>query len=279
MSPESKIAKWIQRQVVRYGNGVLKLRYLGVDTRQTKKTRLLDEWPLDANTVHEVAQQVWSTAAHDATSFNETPRYELVIGIRKDGKTKIKASYGFLVDTREDDDNRSIMGEATVGFMRQVFSHNEVIMKTLVAVVAAGEDSKLREIERLSRRNGTLEDLLDRTREEVERSKDKNHERALEKAKFEADEKRINEIVSTGRTMVPFLVNSIAKKNLLPTEGSSPLLAALNPIMETMTPDQFSKMQEILTPAQQVGLAELYKLAKGEEEDAKRRRKKNEAHR
>jgi hypothetical protein len=197
-----------------------------------------------------------------------------VLAIKKDAKNKIKARYAFRVDSSAADDNRAVMGQATVGFMQQVFAHNEVLMRTLVQVITAGEGSKLREIERLDQRSNSLEQRLDATREEVERSKDKNHERALAKAKFDGDEKRLNEIVTTGRTMIPFVVNSIANKNLLPTEGSSPVMAVLNPIMESMTPEQFSKMAEILTPTQRVGLTELYKLAKGEEQDAKRRRKK-----
>ncbi|HRI65773.1 MAG TPA: hypothetical protein PK156_16115 [Polyangium sp.] len=267
---QNEIAEWITNQVEKFNNGVIKLRYI-----TTKKKEQLDEWPLDIRTARAVARQAWNRAGNDATMFNENPSYELVIAVKQDGKVKIKARYGFQVESSAVEDTRAIMGQATVGFMQQVFTHNEVLMRTLVQVVTAGEVTKLRELERLDQRNNSLEQRLDATREEVERSKDKNHERALAKAKQEGEEKRFNEIVTTGRTMLPFLVNSIVKKNLLPTEGSSPLLAALNPIMESLTPEQFTKMHEILTPAQQVGLSELYKMAKGEEEDAKRRRKKN----
>ena len=148
-------------------------------------------------------------------------------------------------------------------------------MRTLVQVITAGEGSKLREIDRLDRRNDSLEQRLEATREEIERSKDKNHERALAKAKFDGDERRLDQVISTGRTMVPFMVNSIAKKALLPTGETSVLMEALKPIMESLTEEQYGKLQEILDPNQLVGLAELYKLTKGEEKDAQRRRKTN----
>lgn len=272
---QNEIAEWIMNQVDRYDNGVIKLRHL-----TTKKKQQLEEWPLDIRTARTVAKQAWYRAGNDATIFNEAPSYELVIAVKQDGKIKIKSRYGFRVDSSAAaDDTKAIMGQATVGFMQQVFAHNEVLLRTLVQVVTAGEVGRLRELERLEQRNNSLEQRLDVTREEVERSKDKNHERALAKAKFDADEKRLDEIVTTGRTVIPFVVNSIAKKNLLPTGDTSPMLEALKPIMESLTDEQYGKLQELLTPSQMVGIAELYKLAKGEEKDAQRRRKKNEAHR
>lgn len=276
---QAKITEWLETQAEKHEGGVVKLFYL-TELRQGHYSAQLDEWPLSKSTVREVAQAAWKVAQDDFEIFDGAPRYELLLFVDKGGKAEQKARHGFNADPKKkESDQLSPMGDATVSFMRQVFSHNEVLVKTLVQVVTAGEASKLREIERLTQRSDGLERRLQAMHDEIEKSKDKNHDRALEKAKFEGDERRLDELLTTGRTLAPFMVNAIAKQNLLPTGDSSLLLETMKPVMDSLTPDQFSQLQAIFTPAQLVAFNEVYKLAKGEEKNAKRRDKKDETHR
>lgn len=274
---QTKLADWIDSQKLKHEKGTLRLRHL-----VNQKATPVDEWRLEKEAAAELAGQIWNSADEDAKIYTGFQRYELVLVVTDSGKTEDRARHVFRVDagpeSSDEQGETSPVNDVLVGFMKQTFSHNEVLLKTVVQVVMAGEGSRLREIERLTRRTDGLEERLDKTREEVERSKDKNHERALAKAKFEGDEKRLNEIVTTGRTMFPFLVNSIVKKNLLPTGGTSPVTEAVKVVIESLSPEQYDKLQEVLTPAQLVTLGEAVKLVKGEEKDAEQQRKKDEKH-
>jgi hypothetical protein len=77
---------------------------------------------------------------------------------------------------------------------------------------------------------------------------------------FNANEKRIDDATTTVRTLLPFVVNAAAKRQMVPTGDSSVLAEGLQPAMDSMTTEQLEKLKEILTPAQLVSLLEVWQL-------------------
>jgi hypothetical protein len=270
---EAKVAEWIESQKGKHVDASLRLRHIAA------KPATVDEWRLDKFAVLELAHSVWEQAVKDAALYKGVQRYELNIVATVDGRPEDKARYGFRMDTGEAEEppETPLVNDVFVGFMKQTFSHNEVLMRMLVQLVTAGEGARLRELERLTQRTDSLERQLREQHQEMELSRDKNHERALAKAKFENDEKRMNELMTTSRVMIPYVVNGLAKKNLLPTVGSSPVVEAIKVVFESLSPEQYEKIQGVLTPAQLIGLAEAIKLAKREENenDAEQQRKRD----
>jgi hypothetical protein len=87
---------------------------------------------------------------------------------------------------------------------------------------------------------------------------------------FNANEKRLDDATTTVRTLLPFIVNAAAKRQMVPTGDSSVLAAALRPAMENLTTEQLEKLQEILTPPQVVALLEVWQLLCAEKDKDKK---------
>ncbi len=106
-------------------------------------------------------------------------------------------------------------------------------------------------------------------RETHERSLDTNFDREQKRLNFNANEKRIDDATTTVRTLLPFMVNAFAKRQMVPTGDSSVLKEALRPATETMTTEQLEKLQGILTPPQVVALLEVWQLVCAEKPNDK----------
>jgi hypothetical protein len=83
------------------------------------------------------------------------------------------------------------------------------------------------------------------------------------------EQRRLDEAFATGRFVLPFAVNAIAKKQIIPTGDNSLLKEALKPVMSELTESQVTELQKILSPTQLVGLMEVWKLVKDEKGDGK----------
>src|SRR5690242_16590701 len=132
---QDKIAEWIDSQKSKHQNASLRLRHIAAPKPST-----VDEWRLDKYSAMDLADKVWNLAGHDATMYSGMQRYELMLVVMTDGKTEDKARFGFRMDagTVDEQGETPQINDVFVGFMKQTFSHNEVLMRTLVQVVTAG---------------------------------------------------------------------------------------------------------------------------------------------
>ena len=143
-------------------------------------------------------------------------------------------------------------------------------MRAVINISVGNTKSLVAEIDRLHRRYEESERRNEAMRETHERSLDTNFDREQKRLQFNANEKRIDDATTTVRTLLPFIVNAAAKRQMVPTGDSSTLAEVMRPAMESLTPEQFDKLQAILTPTQVVAFFEGWRAICGEKPKEKK---------
>jgi hypothetical protein len=156
--------------------------------------------------------------------------------------------------------NSHSLNDAAVDLVKQSQNHVEGLLRAVVGLVVGTEKTRMAEMERLAQRNDALEAKFDLMRSTIEQAQDKQFDREMKREEFKSQERRLDQLFATGRTVLPFAVNALAKKNLLPTGDNSLLKEALKPMMSELTEGQLDALRKILTPAQQVSLLEVWTL-------------------
>ncbi len=257
------IIRWLNDQMKKIEEGgkiTFRLRH-----PESSRMVVIDTWtltnPFDASVL---ANEIMERADLDSRymSVGTTKKYELqaMRNGEQVGRYPIMIHQGENEEDIDRSDNGGTINDATVALLQQSHSHVEALVRALVSLAMGNEKHRLVELERQVKRTLLLEDRLDAARETTERAQDKQFERDMQRKKYDDEQRRLNEAFATGRTLLPFAVNAVAKKNLVPTGNNSVLKEALRPVFSEITPDQLEKMQGILTPTQVVGLLEVWKL-------------------
>lgn len=222
-------------------------------------------WNITRDTIaNDLAIEISEAARVDViTSGTGEQRYEVIAFVN--GENVGRFGMRVVDPDNEDGSNginngRNSLTECAVDLVRQAQGHTDSLVRALGTLIIGTERGRVAEIERMTDRNILLENKIDAMRSEFEKAKDNDLERQLKKDKFEKDQRRLDEVFATARVMLPFVVNSFAKKQLVPTGDNSVLREALRPVMTEMTMDQISKLQEILSPPQMVALLELWRI-------------------
>jgi len=260
------IIPWLEQQMERKA-AILRLHHVS-------DKAVIEEWELDGQKdAAELAQCVLENTNRETNVFGRAQKYQLVVIVDK----QIRARFSFHSEVAEDGDalqlDMTTQSDVAVALLQQSHRHIEGLTRSLVAVSLGNTKAHLSEISRLAHRNDENERRLDAMRDAHERSLDTQFERDIRRKKFDADERRLDDGISTFRGLLPFVVNSIAKKQVVPTGSTSVLHEAMRPVMETVTTEQIEKLQQVLTPAQMIGLMEVWRLvtadSKGKTADEK----------
>ncbi len=256
------IVKWLNDEMQKVEGGekiTFRLRY-----SERGRSVTINQWtmanPFDASAL---GHTVMDAAELDSRymAVGGTKRYELQ-AIRNGESV---ARYPVTIHQGENEDDLEKYGsgtinDAAVGLLQQSQSHVEALIRALVQIAMGNEKFRLMELERSARRCQALEERLDGVRDTAERANDKQFERDMARKKYEDEQKLLGDAVATGRTLLPFAINALAKKNMVPTGNNSVLREALRPVFSEITTDQLEKLQSIFTPTQVVGLLEVWKL-------------------
>lgn len=231
------------------------------------KTSVVDRWiGSRATDSNELAIEIGTAAQTDAHFMGGgVKRYEVIAAV--DGEHV--GRFGLRVEEGDEDDSdpgnqRFQLNEAAVALVKQSHEHVNGLVRALITLMLGTDKSRMAELERLALRNEAMEAKFDKMREAFEAAQDKQFDREMKKKGFDNDQRRLDELIATGRVLAPFLVNGIAKKNLLPTGDNSLLKEALKPVMSEMTEQQLTELQKIFKPSQLVGILEVWKMLNAE---------------
>jgi hypothetical protein len=261
----SRIVGWLDDQLKKLDEGTsirLALRHIG-----GAKASVVNRWTATrTNNANELAVEIAQAAQVDAHFMGGGgKRYELIaiVGGENVGR------YGLRVEDVEQDDDEGPNGryqltDAAVALVKQSHDHVNGLVRAMVTLALGSEKTRLAELARLGERIEAMENKLDKARETVEQAQEKQFEREMKREQVKNQERRLDEAFATGRVMLPFAINAVAKTNLVPTGDNSILKEALKPVMSGLTEGQLAKIQEVLTPAQMVGLLEVWKLLNSE---------------
>ena len=251
-----KVLPWLEDQMKRGNFEAVRLEQLN-DDRNTAQP--VNEWALkDDEDIPQLAANIDDAVFGDANVYG-TSKYQLVAI----ANGKVRARLGIQAKVPEKAIQRSSIrqyADESSALLEQTYRHNEALMRAVINISVGNTKSLVAEIDRLHRRNEECERRIESMRETHERSLDTNFDREQKRLNFNANEKRLDDATTTVRTLLPFIVNAAAKRQVVPTGDSSVLKEALRPAMESMTTDQLEKLQGILTPPQLVALLEVWQL-------------------
>ncbi len=251
-----KMLPWLQDQMKRGGCEAVRLEQLD-DNRNTAQP--VNEWALkEDEDIPQLAANIDDAVFGDANVYGAS-KYQLVAI----ANGKVRARIGIQATVPEKAIQRNSIrqyADESAALLEQTYRHNEALMRAVINISVGNTKSLVAEIDRLHRRNEECERRIESMRETHERSLDTNFDREQKRLNFNANEKRIDDATTTVRTLLPFMVNAMAKRQMVPTGDSSVLKEALRPAMETMTTEQLEKLQGILTPPQVVALLEVWQL-------------------
>lgn len=152
------------------------------------------------------------------------------------------------------------------GLVAQAMRHTEALMRSQVVASNQVMNIMAKTLEKVSFEKEKLMEDRFRNMEMIEKLLSANHERMLleQKAEFEMMMKR--KLGETLMLLGPTVVNRMVGTNLLP-ETVRPQDMMLKSFSESITPDQFIKLQQVFTPEQLTVVYDLMKSTqKGEEE-------------
>jgi hypothetical protein len=249
-----KVLPWLEDQMKRGNCEAVRLEQLD-DDRNTAQP--VNEWALkEDEDIPQLAGNIDDAVFGDANVYGGN-KYQLMAI----SNGKVRARLGIQAKVPEKAIQRGSSGrqygDESAALLEQTYRHNEVLMRAVINISVGNTKSLVGEIDRLHRRYEESERRVEAMRETHEQSLNTNFDRDQKRLKFNADEKRLDEGITTLRTLFPFIVNSVAKRQMVPTGDSSVLAEAMRPVMESLTTEQLNKLQEVLDPAQVVGLLEV----------------------
>lgn len=262
------IIKWLTDEMQKMEEGekvTFRLRY----SERARGTVTVNTWTVVNSFDAAALASVIMKAAETDSSYMAagTKRYE-VQAIRNGENV---ARYPVVIHQGENEDDLANSGagsatvnDAAVALLQQSQNHVESLVTAVVQIAMGNEKYRLMELDRSARRSQALEERLDGVRELIERAQDKQFDRDMQRKKYDDEQKLLNEAVATGRTLLPFAINAVAKKNMVPTGDNSVLKEALRPVFSEITTEQLEKLQGIFTPSQVVGLLEVWNLLQAE---------------
>jgi hypothetical protein len=252
-----KILPWLEDQMKRGNFEGVRLEQLD-DDRNTAQP--VNEWALkEDEDLPQLAANIDDTVFGDANVYGGN-KYQLVAI----ANGKVRARLGIQAKVPEKAIQRGSAGrqygDESAALLEQTYRHNEALMRAVINISVGNTKSLVSEIDRLHRRYEESERRVESMRETHERSLNTNFDREQKRLKFQSDEKRLDEATTTVRTLLPFIINAAAKRQMVPTGDSSVLAEAMRPAMESLTSEQLDQLREVLTPPQLIALLEVWQL-------------------
>ncbi|HRI69250.1 MAG TPA: hypothetical protein PK156_33700 [Polyangium sp.] len=225
---------------------VLKLRHVRADGT----TQPVDDFDMGADPQQQ-AQQIEERAQGEADVLGGTQTYAIVATIGTDAVSR----HLFRVDGSSGNTEVGLSEPASqMGLLGQTMRHNEVITRMLVTSIATTTAAKDKELQRLTARCQMLELRDDERSLNAEKMRSKQHKREIETKESMHRMEMIQEVVHAGRIVVPWIANElVANKNgqkLLPGGGISPMEESFKALFESIRPEQFEQLSNILNPMQ-----------------------------
>ncbi len=205
-----------------------------------------DDWFLN------VIDEVDAATLNDAGAVGGVQTYILLV-FRK-GTPKAQARFAFRRAGLEDSDDQGFDSEPATspGLLKQLMRHNEALTKVNAANSGVMLRVQAKMIEHFGNENFKMLEARMEQVEMIEELQTMKHARELESAKALNHEERMTGLLDTVKLLAPTVINKMTGKELLPTEAA-PVVAFL----ESLDEEQQGKIAELLSPAQQVALAEM----------------------
>ena len=146
----------------------------------------------------------------------------------------------------EDDDAIDTEGPDETGVLAQSMTQTRFFAEIHSRSATYRERSLTEENQQLRRENGELREHIVKGFKMQEELATQKHQRELEAIRETANQKRLDRAADSLELMVPFAVNHIAGRKLLPEKAPEALI--IKQLAEKMTPEMFAQVTAILGP-------------------------------
>ena len=259
MSLESDLNRWLSRELVkdRKDKPICKitLRHASPGTKGNEvETIDLTERILSLDNIPELAEEIISRAQTDADGMGGVQRYTVTLYAQ--GEVRAVLRWPFRIRANGDEfDEAGEESPNSKGLLSQLMRHNEAIAKTMVHAVAGITTVMARRLESSDNTVTRLTEQHHRNMELLEEAKGEQHQRDMELLTTTENESRKNQMFEKLSLLVPVMINKLAGQKVL--DAQDPAAMMLKAFSESISPDQFQKIQQTLKPEQLVLLAQL----------------------
>lgn len=173
---------------------------------------------------------------------------------------KPEARITFRVDSEDDIETEGYHTDPPTksGMLGQLMRHNEALMRQLVIGQSATQQYQARVISRLSEQNESMQAQRIQMFETYERLASMDHDRQLETRREESRERMLQEGLQTVKALAPAIMARRAAAN---GDNEGAVVIAAKTLRDSITPDQFEKLQSTLGPQQLALVMEMFNAA------------------
>jgi len=176
-------------------------------------------------------------------------------------KGEVKPVARFMMRVRGDSDNdfddeSGDEAPTSKGLLQQLMRHNEALTRLTVQSAASLTGVMARQLESANRLNEKLVEERRNSFLQLEAAKSEEHERSMQLMLTDNTEKRKDAAFQKLMGLVPLVLNKIVGAKVLP-DKSDPLMMILEPLITSMSAEQFQAIQSTLSPDQTLMFVEL----------------------
>lgn len=239
----------------------LRLRHVRADGT----SQPVDEFDLSGD-VHTLTASIEERAQSEADVLGGTQTYAIVATSGSDSLSR----HLFRVDGSGANTDVGLSEPATAhGLTAQLMRHNEALLKYVVASHATTTAAKDKELARLTMRCQMLESRDDERALAAEKMRTKQHKRDLESKESLHRMEMVQEVVHSGRMLVPFIINEMVGKDgkkVVPDASLAPTEISAKAFFESLRPKQIEDLEKVLSTPQYMAVLTAWKKYVGGEE-------------
>lgn len=263
MAIENDMEKWLRRELTRDREKVvdrLILRHASPGMKGNDvDTFTLSERTLSVENLLELAEEVLSRAQGDADGLGQMGRY--VLTAHSVGESRAVARFPFRLRPNQDEFEEAGDEPANQrGLLTQLMRHNEALAKTMVHAVAGITTVMARRLESSDNAITRLTENAQKNLLLLEEAKSEQHGRDLELLEVNRKAEREEKIFEKLSLLVPVVINKLAGQKVFNAEDPSALM--LRTFTESISTDQFNKIQSTLNQEQIILLAQIIQSSK-----------------
>lgn len=236
----------------------LVLRTAAPGARGTPVETFEIETRLELEEIPVLANNILARAQDDANGNGPNVHRYILLSFRKEeGKPSAKHSFRLRGESDLDFDEEAGDEPANLkGMLTQFMRHNEAMTRTVVQSTSALTAIMVRRLESSDR---TIQKLIEERNENfkvLEEARSEQHNREIEAHLITESEKRKDQAFQKLMALVPMVLNKLAGGKVLP-DKSDPLMMLLEPLIGSMTAEQFQAIQGTLNPEQSLMFVDL----------------------
>lgn len=241
----------------------LRLRHVRADGT----SQPVDEFDLSGD-VHSLTASIEERAQSEADVLGGTQTYAIVATNGSESLSR----HLFRVDGSGANTDVGLSEPATAhGLTAQLMRHNEALLKYVVASHATTTAAKDKELARLTARCQMLEGRDDERALAAEKMRTKQHKRDLESKESLHRMEMVQEVVHSGRMLLPFVINEVVGKDskgkkVVPDASLAPMEISAKAFFESLRPKQIEDLEKVLNNNQYMAVLMAWKKYVGGEE-------------